>query len=81
VYQLKHSSTTTTTVGDGGATRNRLETLRYRLGWPEAGVNQYLGNSAAAAAATKSPKRSLLDGLRGVRSSYGETDEEDTLDI
>ena len=70
-------------VGDGGATRNRLENLRFRLGWPEAGVDQYYGDGAQSGVVKRNGSPldglGLFDGLRGVKSSYGEDDEPDTI--
>ncbi|KAG5175084.1 hypothetical protein JKP88DRAFT_265952 [Tribonema minus] len=59
------------TVSDGGAMKNRLETLRYRLGWPSAGQ---------AYEPVVPKRRSYFDSLKGAKSSYGEDETEDTID-
>mmetsp|Transcript_2927 Transcript_2927/g.4416 ORF Transcript_2927/g.4416 Transcript_2927/m.4416 type:complete len:121 (-) Transcript_2927:6-368(-) len=60
-------------VSDGNSARNRLETLRNRLGWPELSTMQV--NSPAAA-----KNKTLFFNLKGAKSSYGEDDSEDTID-
>eukprot|EP00904_Undaria_pinnatifida_P003415 jgi/Undpi1/13074/HiC_scaffold_8.g02736.m1 len=63
-------------VSDGGSNRNRLETLRKKLGWLEKGIDNYIRDQGIDSGTSRAKGYlSELGWRQGETQSYGEEDE------